>query len=85
MNVETKEHGNYNLLRIISAERNFLTGGVKAMHKRNDNRQVEKRQRITNKTLIVGMDIGCEFNAMCLMNKEGTVLGRYPNSSLHSR
>jgi transposase len=78
MNVETKEHGNYNLLRIISAERNFLTGGVKAMHKRNDNRQVEKRQRITNKTLIVGMDIGCEFNAMCLMNKEGTVLGRYP-------
>ncbi len=78
MNIEIKEHGNYNLLRIISAERNFLTGGVKAMHKRNNNKQVEKRQRITNKTLIVGMDIGCEFNAMCLMNKEGTVLGRYP-------
>jgi transposase len=48
------------------------------MRKKNDNRQVEKRQRITGATLIVGMDIGCEFNAMCLMNKEGTVLGRYP-------
>ncbi len=48
------------------------------MHKKNDNKQVEKRQRITNTTLIVGMDIGCEFNAMCLMNKEGTVFGRYP-------
>jgi len=78
MNIETKEHGNYNLLRITSAKRNILTGGVKAMHKKNNNRQVEKRQRITNNTLIVGMDIGCEFNAMCLMNKEGTVLDRYP-------
>ena len=79
MNVETKEHGNYNLLRIISAvNKNTLTGGVKAMHRKNDIRQVEKRQRITDKTLVVGMDIGCEFNAMCLMNKEGSVLGRYP-------
>lgn len=79
MNVERKEHGNYNLLRIILVEnKNTLTGGVKAMRKKNDNRQVEKRQRITEATLIVGMDIGCEFNAMCLMNKEGTVLGRYP-------
>lgn len=48
------------------------------MRKKNDNRQVEKRQRITGATLVIGMDIGCEFNAMCLMNKEGTVLGRYP-------
>ena len=48
------------------------------MHRKNDIRQVEKRQRITDKTLVVGMDIGCEFNAMCLMNKEGSVLGRYP-------
>lgn len=78
MNVERKEHGNYNLLRIILVEnKNTLTGGVKAMRK-NNNRQVEKRQRITEATLIVGIDIGCEFNAMCLMNKEGTVLGRYP-------
>jgi len=79
MNIERKEHGNYNLLRIIFAvNKNTLTGGVKAMHKKNDNRQVEKRQRITDKTLVVGMDIGCEFNAVCLMDKEGTVLGRYP-------
>ncbi len=28
--------------------------------------------------IIQHLDIGCEFNAMCLMNKEGTVLGRYP-------
>jgi len=48
------------------------------MLRKNDNRQVEKRQRITVATLIVGMDIGCEFNAMCLMNKEGTVIGKYP-------
>jgi len=77
--METKEHGNYTLLRIIFAEnKKTLTGGAKAMRRQNDNRQVEKRQRITEATLIVGMDIGCEFNAMCLMNKEGTVLGRYP-------
>jgi len=48
------------------------------MHKKNDNKQIEKRQRITEKTLIIGMDIGCEFNAMCLMNKEGIVIGKYP-------
>ncbi len=79
MNVERKEHGNYSLLRLISVgNKNTLTGGVTAMRKKNDNRQVEKRQRITDATLVIGMDIGCEFNAMCLMNKEGTVLGRYP-------
>ena len=79
MNVEKKEHGNYNLLRIIFVgNKNTLTGGVTAMRKKNDTRQVEKRQRITATTLIIGMDIGCEFNAMCVMNKEGTVLGRYP-------
>ena len=79
MNVERKEHGNYSLLRLISVgNKNTLTGGVTAMRKKNDNRQVEKRQRITEATLVIGMDIGCEFNAMCLMNKEGTVLGRYP-------
>jgi hypothetical protein len=79
MNMETKEHGNYNLLRVIFVgNKNTLTGGVTAMRKKNDSRQVEKRQRITTVTLIVGMDIGCEFNAMCLMSKEGTVLGKYP-------
>jgi len=79
MIMETKQHGNYNLLRIVLvSNKNILTGGVKAMHRKNHNRQVEKRQRITEATLIVGMDIGCEFNAMCLLNREGTVLGRYP-------
>lgn len=79
MNMERKEHGNYNLLRLIFVgNKNTLTGGVTAMRNKNDTRQVEKRQRITTATLIVGMDVGCESNAMCLMNKEGTVLGRYP-------
>lgn len=41
-------------------------------------RQIEKRQRITNRTLVIGIDIGSEFNAVCLMDKEGNVLGRYP-------
>jgi transposase len=39
---------------------------------------MEKRQRITNHTLVIGMDIGSEFNAACFMDKEGTILGRYP-------
>lgn len=41
-------------------------------------RQMEKRQRITNRTLVIGIDIGSEFNAVCLMDKDGDVLGRYP-------
>jgi len=79
MIMETKQHGNYNLLRIVLvSNKNILTGGVKAMHRKNHNRQVEKRQRITEATLIVGMDIGCEFNAMCLLNREGSVLKKIP-------
>jgi transposase len=79
MSQERKEHGNYSLLRLVSVgNKNTLTGGVTAMRKKNDNRQVEKRQRITDATLVIGMDIGCEFNAMCLMSKEGAILGRYP-------
>lgn len=79
MNMEKKEHGNYNLLRIcFRFNKNTLTGGITAMHKKDYNSQVEKRQRITDKTVVVGMDIGCEHNAVCLMNKEGTVLGKYP-------
>ncbi|MCL6473072.1 MAG: IS110 family transposase [Firmicutes bacterium] len=42
------------------------------------NKQFERRQRITKETLVIGMDIGCEFNALCLMNKDGEVLGKYP-------
>jgi hypothetical protein len=29
---------------------------------------LEKRQRITGHTLVVGMDIGSEFNAACFMD-----------------
>ena len=45
---------------------------------KNYTRQIEKRQRIGNNTLVIGMDIGKEFNAGCLMDKEGRVLGKYP-------
>lgn len=47
------------------------------MHMKNYTRQIEKRQRITGRTLVIGIDIGSEFNAVCLMDKEGVVLGRY--------
>ncbi len=48
------------------------------MSKRDCTKQVEKRQRIKKTTLIVGIDIGNEFNAVALMNKTGEVIGRYP-------
>lgn len=48
------------------------------MHGKDYNKQIAKRQRIKRTTLVIGMDIGNEFNAMYLMNKEGEVLGRYP-------
>ena len=41
-------------------------------------KQVAKRQKIKKTTLVVGLDIGNEFNAMGLMNKAGEILGRYP-------
>jgi transposase len=55
-----------------------LTEEVIAMHEKDYNKQIAKRQRIRRTTLVVGLDIGNEFNAMCLMNKDGEVLGRYP-------
>jgi len=48
------------------------------MSDKNCNKQVKRRQKITKTTLIVSLDIGSEFNAMALMNKEGEILGRYP-------
>jgi len=42
------------------------------------NKQVKRRQRIKKTTLVVGLDIGDEHNAMGLMNKDGDILGRYP-------
>lgn len=44
----------------------------------NYSKQVAKRQRIKETTLVVGLDIGSAFNAMAFMNNEGNVLGRYP-------
>ena len=59
------------------------------MHTKQYTRQVEKRKRIGNRTLVVGMDIGSEFNAVCLMDEDGVVLGFYPNHhedpTAHSR
>jgi transposase len=48
------------------------------MHTKNYIRQIEKHQRITSHTLVIGIDIGSEFNGVCLMDKEGAVLARYP-------
>lgn len=47
------------------------------MAKRNYNKQLERRERIKEKTLVVGMDIGSEFNAMALMDKGGEIKERY--------
>ena len=43
------------------------------MSERDCNKQIERRQRITETTLIVGLDIGSEFNAMALMKSSGEV------------
>jgi transposase len=48
------------------------------MSRRDSNKQVQRRQQIKRTTLVVGMDIGAQFNAMALMNKEGEVFGEYP-------
>jgi transposase len=48
------------------------------MHAKQYSRQQEKRNRIGNRTLVIGMDIGSDFNAACFMDKGGNVLGRYP-------
>ena len=47
------------------------------MTNKDFNRGYEKRQRIGETTLIVGLDIGCEYNMMCLMNSKGKVLGEH--------
>lgn len=39
---------------------------------------MEKRQQIKKTTLIVGVDIGSNFNAVSFMSKEGEVLGKFP-------
>jgi transposase len=48
------------------------------MSERDYNKQLKRRQKIGDSTLVVGVDIGCKFNAVALMNKGGEVLGTYP-------
>ncbi len=48
------------------------------MHNKQYSKQLEKRKRIGDHTLVIGIDIGSEFNAACFMDKEGNILGRYP-------
>jgi len=48
------------------------------MSRRDYNKQVKRRQKIKKTTLVVGMDIGNEHNAMGLMNRDGEILGKYP-------
>lgn len=48
------------------------------MPKRDYSKQVDKRQKIKKTTLIAGIDVGNEFDAAALMNKQGELLGRYP-------
>jgi transposase len=45
------------------------------MSEKDYNKQVVKRERIQDTTLVVGVDIGNAFNAVGFMNKEGNVLG----------
>ena len=49
------------------------------MSERDYSKQVARRQRIGNTTLVVGVDIGCGSNAVGFMNKEGKVLGSDPD------
>jgi len=48
------------------------------MSERDYSKQVARRQRIGDRTLVVGVDIGSASNAVGFMNKEGKVLGSYP-------
>jgi len=47
------------------------------MHNKHYIKQMKKRSRIGDYTLVMGIDIGSEFNAVCFMDKEGNVFGRY--------
>ncbi len=45
------------------------------MSVRDYSKQVARRQRIRNTSLVVGVDVGKAYNAVGFMNKEGKVLG----------
>lgn len=42
------------------------------------NKQVRRRKRIDNKTLIIGVDIGKNLNALVLMDSKGNILKKLP-------
>ncbi len=48
------------------------------MSKKDYSKQLERRQRIKETTLVVGADIWRQHNAVGFMNKEGKELGKYP-------
>lgn len=48
------------------------------MSQNDYSKQVARGQRIKRSTLVVGVDIGRQYNAVGFMNKEGKVLGKYP-------
>ena len=50
------------------------------MSERDCGKHVARRQRIGSGTLVAGVDIGCAWNAVRFMSKEGEVLGSYPKS-----
>ena len=54
------------------------------MSERDYNKQVMKRQRISGRTLVVGVDVGNAFNAVGFMSKSGRVLGSCAGSALRS-
>lgn len=45
---------------------------------KNYNKQIEKQQQVTPETLVVGIDIGNEFNAVALVDKFGKIYNKYP-------
>ncbi len=48
------------------------------MSKRDYNKQLEKRQKIEDTTLVVGIDIGSKLNAVALVNNVAKVLSTFP-------
>jgi transposase len=51
------------------------------MAETDDTRQTIKHHTIDDHTVVIGVTLGREFHALCLMNKEGDTLGSYPEFS----
>ncbi len=65
--------------------KNLTEKEVIAMSRKHFNKHLAKRQSIKEATLLVGIDTGCNFNAIVLMNKEGEILGRFPTIQYKER